>query len=1018
MATRTANLFTIPASAPFLPTLIDALLDGALVPGFRAAGDPLAMANATLYLPTRPACRLVRQVFLQRLGQDAAILPRIIAIGGVDEDEIGFAEAANGDISTGTLDLPRPLGGFERNVLLAELILRWANSPEVRIEGGPSLVVSSPAGALMLANDLGRLMDDMTTRQVPWDRLDRLVPENMDEYWQKALRFLQIVGRQWPDILAKRGLIEPAERRNRLIAAEAARLARSNAPVIAAGSTGSIPATAVLLETIANLPHGAVVLPGLDTELEDEVWDMIGGDAEATPGHPQFAMQGLLRRVGVARDAVVTIKPAAPHGRERLLSEALRPASATELWQDRLAAPDFAAHADAALADVSVIEAANAEEEALAIAVALREAVEQLDVTAALVTPDRALARRVLAALARWNVPADDSHGVMLAETPAGVFAQLVAEVGLGGLEPVTLLALLKHPLCRVDARAVAVLERAVLRGPRPQAGTAGLARTLAGFRIAQLKLHPSDPRKTITRAELNLADDLVARLEGALVPLEGLRGRHSFAAIAVRHREAIEALGAASPDLAKSFDEIAEAGRLTIAPGDYAELFRAAIADCTAYQIVPGARVRILGTLESRLHTVDRIVLGGLVEGTWPPETQADPWLSRPMRQALGLDLPERRISLSAHDFAQAIGAREAILSRAAKLGGAPTVASRFVQRLAAVAGETRWLAAVERGDKYLAWARALDAPDRPWKPVPRPEPRPPLAARPNSLSVTEIELWLRDPYSIYARYILGLRLLDAIDTPPGARDRGTLVHGAIGEFTERFRDSLPQDAFAELLQLGDEHFKTLEDFPDAKAFWWPRYLRIAQWFAEFEAARRPDIDKLHAEVPGKLEIPVPNGVFTLRARADRIEQRKDGTYAILDYKTGRTSSAKEVRSGLAPQLTLEGAILRQGKFGEIPKGASIAEFLYVSLRGGQPPGDRKSIEWNDSTPDAQADYALVRLTKVVTEFNNPDMPYRSRERVMFMRRSSDDYDHLSRVKEWSLSSGAADPEDSGGGE
>jgi ATP-dependent helicase/nuclease subunit B len=384
-------------------------------------------------------------------------------------------------------------------------------------------------------------------------------------------------------------------------------------------------------------------------------------------------------------------------------------------------------------------------------------------------------------------------------------------------------------------------------------------------------------------------------------------------------------------------------------------------------------------------------------------------------MRHQLGLDLPERRIGLSAHDFAEALGAPEVILTRAAKLGGTPTVASRFVQRLAAVAGEARWQGALARGARYVELARRIDTPAEPPRSVTRPEPRPPREARPTSLSVTEIELWLRDPYSIYARHVLDLRPLDAVDTPPGARDRGTVVHGAIGDFTAQFKDALPDNIVAELLRLGEQHFLPLQDFPDAKAFWWPRFERIAQWFADFEKRRRPGIRKLDAELHGTIEIPLKDRIFTLRSRADRIEHRADGRYAILDYKTGQVPTAPQVKSGLAPQLTLEGAILRAGRFGEIQKGASIAEFLYIALRGISPPGEPRPIIWKDSTPDAEADTALRRLSAVVARFDDPDTPYRSRERPMFLRRGPGDYDHLARVKEWSLF-GDADDGEAGG--
>ncbi len=353
----------------------------------------------------------------------------------------------------------------------------------------------------------------------------------------------------------------------------------------------------------------------------------------------------------------------------------------------------------------------------------------------------------------------------------------------------------------------------------------------------------------------------------------------------------------------------------------DYPDFFRAAISDRVARRAdKPGTRVHIYGLLEARLHNVDRLVLGGLVEGTWPPETRSDPWLNRPMRHELGLDLPERRIGLSAHDFAQSLGAKEVILTRAAKLGGAPTVASRFTQRLQAVAGEGRWKEALARGDKYLHWARALDKPEVTPKAVRRPQPRPPVERRPDRLSVTEVELLLRDPYSIYARHVLKLQPLDAVDTPPGARDRGTVIHDAIGTFTERYKDGLPANPLEELLQLGREGFASLEDFPEARAFWWPRFQRVARWFIDFERERRESLTTLHTEVRATHEIQLGDKVFKLNTRADRIEELEDGRYAILDYKTGRAPSSKQVKSGLSPQLTLEGAILRKGGFDRHP--------------------------------------------------------------------------------------------------
>jgi ATP-dependent helicase/nuclease subunit B len=1035
------RVFSIPASAPFLPTLIEALHDGKL--GFDFAGDPLALAAATLYLPTRRACRLMRDAFLERLAVDGAILPRIVAIGDIDEDEIAFAESAAGGIAAEALELRPALGAAERRVLLTRLVMAWAQSPEVRGLSGTPLVAQTPAAACALADDLARLMDDMTMRNVPWARLDELVPDEFDAFWQLTLRFLEIAHQAWPPLLDERGLMDAAVRRDALIRAEAARLSRSpGAPVIVAGSTGSIPATADLIATIAKLPNGAVVLPGLDTNLDEDSWRLIAGDdakdIAAAPGHPQFAMQALLGRIGVRRDAVVAL--AQPRGRERLISEALRPADATEKWRQNAADAGFAAQVDAALHGLTLIEAAHPEEEALAIAVALREAVQD-GKTSALVTPDRGLARRVAAALTRWDITAEDSGGEALTETSAGIFARLAAIAALEATPPVSVLALLKHPLLRLDFDrrewAVIALERAVLRGPRPRSGTGGLARALETFR-SQLErfhrrepseLHPSDPRLGLREGDLAAAAELVERLATALAPLEALgETPHPLTEFAQRHRSMLAALSKdntieaafGGPDgqkILEALDEIAAsdaAASLLITKSDYVELFTALLA-ARAVRPVPrlgaaatSAQVRIFGPLEARLTDSDRVVLGGLAEGTWPPESNSDAWLSRRMRLALGLDLPERRIGLSAHDFAQLFNAREVFLTRAAKIEGAPSMPSRFIQRLAAVSGK-RWNDVIRRGDRYVAWARELDRPERVGA-ASAPAPKPPRAVRPRSLSVTEIEDWLRDPYTIYAKHILRLRPLDAVDTEPGAAERGTIIHAAIGEFTQKFAQTLPADPASALIALGEPHFAALQDFPETRAFWWPRFLRIAQWFAEWEIERRAAIAALVAETRGEIEIPLRESTFKLRGIADRIELCRDGRYVILDYKTGAARTEKQVRTGLAPQLTLEAAMLRSGGFKGIAAGGSIAELIYVVLKGGDPAGEPKPIAFKDgTTPDSQADRALEKLTQLAQQFDDDNTPYRSLVHPIW-RTHYGDYDHLARVKEWSSSGGVTD--------
>jgi ATP-dependent helicase/nuclease subunit B len=1034
----TPRVFTIPSSVPFLPTLIRALTQGELVAGFPSGHDPLALADATLYLPTRRACRSAQDFFLDATTRNAAILPRIVPLGDVDEDQIAFAQAATGKLAATELDLPPAIGELERRLLLARLVRQWGAGIASERAGEPLIVADNPLSAFALAGDLARLIDDMTTRHVPWGRLDELVPENLDRYWQLTLEFLKIARNAWPEILSERGSMEATARRDALLKAEAARLGTlCEQVVIAAGSTGSMPATAELIATIAKLPHGAVVLPGLDTELDEESWAIIGageqgGDADKSAhsavSHPQLAMHSLLQRIGIARDEVAILGARVPHARERYLSEALRPAARTQCWQ-RLVRSEVLP--PATMNSIAVIEAANAEEEALAISVVLREAVEQ-EKTAALITPDRALARRVLAALERWNLEADDSGGDSVLATPTGRFACLVAEAALGGVPPVGLLALLKHPLLRLGlapdrvALGIGALERAVLRGPRPRAGTAGLAHALAAFcnelaKLRQLQpsaLHRLDPRSELPDRHLDIAAEICALLSSALAPLEQLApDPQPFRELAARHATVIAALSGAAMDqclaflgqdgvkLHEFFEEIAGAAadaNLDIFPQEYPELFKAAISDrVVRWPPLANARVRIYGPLEARLQSADRIVLGGLVEGVWPPEARPDPWLSRPMRHALGLDLPERRISLSAHDFAQAMGAAEVVLAYPTRLAGVPTVASRFVQRLAAVAGESGWSSMRADGTKYLAWARALDRPEKS-KRIDRPAPKPPRAARPTALSVTDIESWLRDPYSIYARYVLRLRELDPVDSPLGAADRGIVIHAALSEFSRKFAERLPADPTGALIEIGKRHFESLADYPEAQALWWPRFLRIAHWFAGWEAQRRSVIAAIKAEISGEIEIPLAQRVFTLRARADRIEQLSGGACAILDYKTGQVPTEKQVRVGISPQLTLEAAILRRGGFPGFAAGASVAELVYVSLRGGEIAGEGKQIGFKDGDADSNAERALQKLCAVVERFEDEQQPYLPLVLSMWKNRYGS-YDHLSRVLEWS---------------
>lgn len=1051
MTSAVPRLFTIAPSRPFLPVLAGALLDGRLVPGFRpgrgAQADPLALASATILVPTRRSARALRAAFLDALGGRAAILPTIKPLGDVDEDLLVLDGEADF-----LRELTVELNGLERLAGMTRLVVGWSE----RLAGGglvnpatamPPTLPASPAEAVHLARALLHLLDQFETEGVDWTRLDGLVPEDHADWWALTLAFLKIVAEHWPEHLAQKGLVDPARRRNRMIRAEAERLKAKapDGPVIAAGSTGSIPATADLLDVVARLPQGAVVLPGLDLELDDEAWAAIGtaeGEGGRTPvhGHPQYGLKLLLARLRAGRELVEPLdpEPEAPlRLRRRAVSEALKPAETTDSWKDFAPNAGSAALGEA-FAEASLLEARGESEAALAIAVAMRSVLETEGRTAALVTPDRALARRVAAELGRWGLAIDDSAGVPLLATPPAVLARLVAEVATKRAEPVALVALLQHPLARFGLpRAVArsagrVLEIAALRGPRPRPGLAGLAEAFAQARheadTGTTRIAPA--RRRLSPRDWNDAEDLLDRLTAALEPLERLAAapaRAPFALYLEAHVAALRAVGAdetgsdaalfegeAGEALATMLAGLVTAARdpdnvVAVGGRDYPATFEAMIGhQPVRRRLGQDDRLHIWGPLEARLQSVDLLILAGLDEGVWPAAPESDPWLSRDMKARMGLEPPERRIGLAAHDFAQGASAPKVVLARSLRAGGTPTVASRWLQRLAAVVGEDTLAAMRERGQHWLSLARALDRPAGRPRPVARPEPRPPVEARPTRLSVTEIETWIRDPYAIYARHVLKLEPLDPLATPPDVGDRGSLVHAMLDRFMREWDPAASRTAaLARLRDIAEEELASLSAFPEVVALWRPRLARMAEWFVDFELERSPLVAGRVLEGRAAMELRVGPVTFTLTGRADRIDRMADGRVAILDYKTGTPPSPAQVQCLLAPQLPLEAAMLRHGAFGEDLAAEPFAELLYVKLSGSGEGGKVSDVtaagrEAPGVPADDLAERAREKLSGLVALYADPAQGYPSRPRIQFSRQTDGTYDHLARVKEW----------------
>jgi len=978
---RRLNLFTIPATSSFVDALADRLLK-------QAGDDPAQLAAMTILVPNRRAVRSLREAFLRRSNGMALLLPAIRPIGDVAEDELllGGAELV-------TADIPPAIDPLRRQIILADWLTRSFKF--------------TLAQGLATAAELARLIDSVHTEGLTLDKLDTLVAGDYAEHWKISLTFLNNVLRVfWPQRLAGDGVIDPALRRRLMIEAYTKHLQHNPpaGPVIGAGSTGSIPATAQLLKTIASLPNGQVVLPGLDLKLDDASW-------EATDeGHPQHIMRNLLSVMGATR-ADVKLWPGVSKGdgRATLISEIMRPAETTAAWQNL--------KLDGGFGNLTLLEADSLDQEAGSIALMMRDHAQKTTAdTLVLVTPDRILAGRVGQILKRWDITVDDSAGVPLSHTPVGGWILTLAETWAQDFAPVPLLAVLKHALYGHDRHFVRDLDQYALRGVRPAPGIDGLI-----HRIMSPQIRDEDIRNR-----------LLAQTEHLKIQLKPLLQRPRGSLALIHALVATAENLAATPDLpgdqrlwsgddgeaaASLFAMLLEQGDilpdLTIA--SLSDLLHAAMSGVTVrprYGTHP--RLAILGPIESRLYQAETMILGSLNEGTWPALPEVDGWMSRPMRRDFNLPQPERAISLSAHDFCQGLGAGNVVLTRSKSRDGAPTTPARWLQRLDAVRDAADGPDIRMGAEQWLSIATRLDIPAGFARPAVRPEFNPPLADRFDRLSVTDIATLQRDPYAIYARYILNLRARDAIDAEPGAKDRGNLIHKVLEEFTRKYSGAWPQDALNRMQETGRAIFGQSHDHPDVLGHWWPRFERMVRTLAAHEATWRQGTRRIHTEVTGMLDIDIEGRNVRLKGRADRIESRIGNGYAIIDYKSGVSPSRKDVNEHHELQLTLLGAMLRRGAFDKHL--GSAAPYQMETLSYWPVSGSRdtfSSIDFIENL-DTLSDQSFDRLMALLRAYLINGEPFYSWPELKGLPRDNRSYDyaHLERMAEWRNETGG-DEED-----
>ncbi|MEL6523003.1 MAG: double-strand break repair protein AddB [Pseudomonadota bacterium] len=934
---------------------------------------PEAWARVTLYVNTRRMQRRIQELFAEG---PPRLLPRIRLITTPDDGAIGAA-------------IPQAVPSLEVRLELRQLLARL-------LDAEPDL---APRSALFdLADSLASLMDEMRGEGISPAALHRIDVADHAIHWGRSLRLIDIVV----------GYLQSLDRpfggddrlRQMALALQSHWQTRApQDPILVAGSTGSRGATRLFMSAVARLPQGALILPGYDFDQPAGVWSALG-DAMSGEDHPQYRFRQLMLELDLEPSQVSPWSDLpAPHANcNRLISLALRPAPVTDQWRsESRELPDLAE----TTRHISLVEAPSPREEAAAIALAMRQALEN-GKTTALITPDRMLTRQVTAALDRWSIIPDDSAGRPLNQTAPGRFLRQIAAAMARPLRLDQLLALLKHPLtCSGELRGdhlrwTRELELDLRRRGHPYPTPAHAIDWLGRQKtppdawvkwLSDILLTANIP------GDLDLGEHIESHLALAEAVARGPSGEGSGA---LWDAAAGETARATMQDLTAS----AGSGGI-MSHRDYVTLVTGVLSGKEVREAqLSHPKVMIWGTLEARVQGADVVILGGLNDGSWPELPAPDPWLSRPMRLQAGLLLPERRIGLAAHDFQQSIAAREVILSRSVRDSEAETVPSRWLNRLSnlmrgtSAQGQAAFGAMQARGDQILQTARLLDRPLKVDPLSPRPSPRPPAAARPKELPVTAITTLIRDPYEIYAKYILRLRALQPMLPEPDNRLKGNVLHRVMGRVI-RTGHPLPPCAAAALTDQLQALLAESVPWPATARLWEARFLAVLPDLIERERRRAERGIPVLDEKTGAAGLPGLD--FTLTARPDRIDRRKDGSFAIFDYKTGSPPSLKEV-DGFEKQLTLEAALLSQGAFQTLGPG-EVAEMTYIALSKS---GEDRSIKPYDDNGNHRPDITWQGLIRLIGHYAEQGNGFTARRAI----KTTDwpgDYDHLSRLGEWS---------------
>ena len=956
------NVFNIPLSCSFWDTLATSFLK-------RYEQNDLELADVLFLVPNRRACQSLTAAFVRKQGLKPTILPKIVPVAEIDDEELFFDTFGLADDSDKNKSV---ISNEERLFLFTRMIMSKPNDF--------GLKQISLAQAVSLAKELANLIDTACNQGLSFDKLYDLVPDKYAAHWQETLKLLKIITEYWPHILEERQAIDVCDFRKNLLYKQADiwQQEQTDRVIIAAGITACFPAIVNLLKVIANLPNGEIYFAGLDIKADDTYWNAVD------ESHPQFELKELLEHLLISREQIGNFCLPQNEAREKFISEIMRPASVSDDWQKLHDYQELIA----SLEGISLLESKTQRDEALAIALKMREILNTPEKTAALITYDRNLARRVASELERFEIKIDDSAGLPLNLSPIGIFLRLMAEAAQNIDSDINFISLMKNPFMLFHSSA------------------ADFRKKVYDFEY-ELRKKNTVPNENLSSFFQVIKNKLIDFAELLELP------QVSFEEIIKKHIELAEDFATSDETAGKKFLWRGDAGKCAakfitkmlesaqflglINGKDYLQLF----SELMSFESVRASygthpRLSILGPIEARLCHFDYVILGEINEGIWPKPEQADMWMSRPMKKDFGFSLPEKSIGILGADLCGFLTADNVILTRAERIDGAPMKKSRWLLRIETVLRAMGSNIKAFKSAKLSQLAAKLDMPERSLTITP-PAPCPPLSARPKKLSASAVDLLMADPYSVFAKYILELYPLDDLDIPMDQRDYGTLIHGIVETFNNAYPQQLPENALDMLINIGKKCFDESNIEQALRAFWWPKFVKTAMAYIALE--NRFDTEKIYNEIEGCISYNLSGSDITFTAKADRIDNLRTDGINIIDYKTGKIPTKKQVMSGHALQLLLEGLIAKKGNFPNL-SGKNINQLVYWHL------GDKvspKNILIINPKEDNVLEKCEEYILKLISTFNFENTPYYSRPIPKYLPKNRD-YEHLARVKEWSV--------------